>query len=265
MSLRSPIFNTFSYFYGVNQNEMVKKLEDFETFQQFFTREVKPREYNDNPAELVSPADSRVLAIKKVEANDVYLIKGKTYGLCEYYEGKPDCQYDADTIDSLFKKNKENDLYSIILYLAPGDYHRFHSPTAINLTGGRHIPGVLKPVHKTSIKYFGKVYERNERVIVDGDWEHGKISLGFVGAVNVGSMTINFDKELKTNRFDNKDGLFMPVNRDYKGISLAKGEEIGRFNFGSSVIALVETPKGFEFDLETEQKVRYGDVIGRFK
>ena len=239
-------------------------MRDFETFQQFFTREVKPRQFSQSQDELISPADSRVLAIKKVESNDIYLIKGKTYSLCEYYQGEQNCQYTQDKIDSLFKKNKENDLYSIILYLAPGDYHRFHSPTAMSLTGGKHIPGVLKPVHKTSIRYFGKVYERNERVIADGDWKHGRISLGFVGATNVGSMTINFDKELKTNRFDHKKGLFKPEDRDYNGISVGKGEEIGRFNFGSSVIMLVETPKNFKFDLEIEQKVRYGDVIGKF-
>jgi phosphatidylserine decarboxylase precursor len=67
-------------------------------------------------------------------------------------------------------------LHSVVLYLAPGDYHRFHSPTEWSIVGRRHIAGQLLPVHKLAIKFLPELYTANERVVLYGNWQHGFFS-----------------------------------------------------------------------------------------
>ena len=275
----------FSYVYNVKVEDMTHNFEYYTTLQDFFTRKVKERSFTTNPHTLLSPADSKVLSISPIHSNSVYMIKGKNYSLCEFYNGDPNCQFSDEEIEKLFKRNgkedsnevntktntnknvlsskKETVIYSIIFYLAPGDYHRFHSPSKLVLTEGRHIPGVLKSVSKVALRYLKKVYEKNERVLIDGEWEHGRMTLGFIGAMNVGSIVLNFDKTLHTNSFSSKNKLHKAIKKDYKGIEIGMGEELGRFNFGSSVLMLVEVPKAFKFNIKDGDTVRYGDTIGQ--
>jgi phosphatidylserine decarboxylase len=92
-------------------------------------------------------------------------------------------------------------MYQCIFYLAPGDYHRYHSPTEMLVKKRNHILGYLRPVKLDYISKNKDVYETNERVAIFGEWKYGLMSMVFVGATNVGSIVLNFDKELKTNRF----------------------------------------------------------------
>ena len=133
---------------------MLNNIEDFTTFQEFFTRQLKPREINASPDQLLSPADSKVLSVAKVNENDVLLIKGKNYSLCEFLNGDPHCKFTQKDIDHFLKKKKNTDLYSVIMYLAPGDYHRFHSPAGFIARHGKHIPGLLRPVNNISLQIF---------------------------------------------------------------------------------------------------------------
>ena len=279
--LRTPLCKLFCYLYNVKVEDMIHDFDHYATIQEFFTRKVKERDIPQNPNFLLSPADSKVLSIRPVQSNDVYMIKGKNYSLCEFYKGDPNCQFSDSEIQKLFKREEEGEasktntnnsdlsskketvIYSVIFYLAPGDYHRFHSPAELVLTGGRHIPGALKSVSKLALRYLKKVYEKNERVLIDGEWKHGKMTLGFIGAMNVGSIVLNFDKSLHTNSFSSSTKLHKAIKKDYKGVHLAMGEEVGRFNFGSSVLMLVEVPKAFEFNIKDGDTVRYGDVIGQ--
>jgi len=97
------------------------------------------------------------------------------------------------------KINKDSNLYSIIFYLAPGDYHRFHCPTDVDFRLRSHIYGHLAPVKISHISKKPGVYENNERVVLMGQSLTGLMSLIFVGALNVGSIVLNFDDKLKTN------------------------------------------------------------------
>ena len=87
----------------------------------------------------------------------------------------------------------------MVVYLAPGDYHRFHSPTTFTANYRRHIPGYLQPVDPRYLKGHKDVLKTNERVNLLGDWEHGFFAMSFVGALNVGSIKLHFDNSLLSN------------------------------------------------------------------
>lgn len=87
----------------------------------------------------------------------------------------------------------------MVIYLAPGDYHRFHSPASFTANYRRHLPGFLEPVDPRYLKKHRDVIKSNERVNLFGDWTHGFFSISFVGATNVGSVKVHFDDSLKTN------------------------------------------------------------------
>ena len=82
----------------------------------------------------------------------------------------------------------------------------------------------------------------------------------YVSATNVGTMTLNFDPDLHTNRFMASGPIVNKKSLD--GVRMNAGQEVGRFNMGSTVVAVVEVPKGFRFDIKEGQAVRMGDLIG---
>jgi phosphatidylserine decarboxylase len=83
-----------------------------------------------------------------------------------------------------------------VVYLAPGDYHRYHSPATFTASYRRHIAGYLEPVDPRYLKSHRDVFKSNERVNVLGDWTHGFFAMSFVGATNVGSIKLHFDEQL---------------------------------------------------------------------
>lgn len=97
-------------------------------------------------------------------------------------------------------KERGNKVMFMVVYLAPGDYHRFHSPATFTANYRRHIPGYLEPVDPRYLKNHKEVLKSNERVNLLGDWKHGFFAVSFVGAMNVGSIKVHFDDALSTNK-----------------------------------------------------------------
>ena len=91
----------------------------------------------------------------------------------------------------------------MVIYLSPGDYHRFHSPAIHTARYRRHIVGYLSPVKPSYVRKHKDVFRQNERVNIFGDW-YGDLQnfffLSYVGALNVGSIKLDFDEEVLTNR-----------------------------------------------------------------
>lgn len=125
--LRKKFFTLYSKKYHVKLDEIIEPLDSFENFSAFFTRRVKPRPINPDPTAMICPADSKVLKIAEITEDNCSIIKGAAYSLGELIEGKK-ITYTKEQVDNL-KKNCQNKLYQVIFYLAPGDYHRFHTPT----------------------------------------------------------------------------------------------------------------------------------------
>ena len=119
---------------------------------------------------------------------------GITYSLdaflgCGQHSLDPNEKYHHIPYDS-----EKNQLYHCVLYLAPGDYHRFHSPTHWDIEKLKHFSGQLFSVSPGMVRMIQGLFVLNERIIMLGQWKHGFFSMSAVGATNVGSIELTFDK-----------------------------------------------------------------------
>ncbi|KIV97282.1 phosphatidylserine decarboxylase [Exophiala mesophila] len=177
-------------------------------------------------------------------------------------------------------------LYYVVVYLAPGDYHRFHSPVSWVCSQRRHFAGELYSVSPYVQRTLPGLFTLNERVVLLGRWKHGFFSYTPVGATNVGSIVINFDKELRTNSLttdtqaDREAAAAAERGEPYSGYSeatydhaskvlgghaLRRGEEMGGFKLGSSIVLVFEAPAGQRKASLDQGGSDGGEVVGGFK
>lgn len=156
-------------------------------------------------------------------------------------------------------------LYYCVVYLAPGDYHRFHSPVSWVVSSRRHFAGELYSVSPYLVRTLPGLFTLNERVVLLGKWRYGFFSYTPVGATNVGSIVINFDRELRTNSLTTDTAADRAAEKakekgePYSGYAeanygsasavlgghaLKRGEEMGGFMLGSTIVMVFEAPKG---------------------
>lgn len=161
-----------------------------------------------------------------------------------------------------------NRLHFAVIYLAPGDYHRFHSPTNWVAERRRHFRGELYSVSPYIANRLGNLFILNERVALLGRWRYGFFSMIPVGATNVGSIRINFDTELRTNVKEQRplagtysEASYGKASRLLGGQPLSKGEEMGGFLLGSTIVLVWESPE-FAFEVKPGQKVKVGERLG---
>ncbi|KAG8936925.1 phosphatidylserine decarboxylase 1 [Tulasnella sp. 419] len=164
-----------------------------------------------------------------------------------------------------------NKLYFTVIYLAPGDYHRFHSPTAWVVEKRRHFAGELFSVSPYIARRLANLFVLNERVALLGRWKHGFFSMVPVGATNVGSIKVNFDKHLRTNLPTRPpppspgtyyEAIYASASPLLQGQPLVAGQEMGGFSLGSTIVLVFEAPPTFEFDIHAGQKVKVGQSLG---
>ncbi|KAL6862322.1 phosphatidylserine decarboxylase domain-containing protein [Trichoderma novae-zelandiae] len=195
----------------------------------------------------------------------------------------------------LLSPDKTTSLYYAVIYLAPGDYHRFHSPTNWVVESRRHFAGELYSVSPYLQRTLPGLFTLNERVVLLGRWRWGFFSYVPVGATNVGSIKINFDRELRTNSLTTDTAADLAAEEaakrgepylgfaeaTYEGASpvlhghaLRRGEEMGGFQLGSTIVLVFEAPatvktvdgqekKGWEWAVQKGQKVKMGQALGR--
>ncbi|KAF8804194.1 phosphatidylserine decarboxylase [Phlegmacium glaucopus] len=162
-----------------------------------------------------------------------------------------------------------NKLFFQVIYLAPGDYHRFHSPTAWVVEKRRHFVGELFSVSPYMAKRLENLFVLNERVALLGRWKHGFFGMVPVGATNVGSIKINFDQALRTNLRGRPpppgtytEAVYSAASPILQGQPLAPAEEMGGFCLGSTIVLVFEAPSDFEFNVHPGQKVQVGQRLG---
>lgn len=160
-------------------------------------------------------------------------------------------------------------LFFCVIYLAPGDYHRFHSPVPWVVEMRRHFRGELYSVSPYVAKRLPNLFLLNERVALMGRWRHGFFSMIPIGATNVGSIRINFDRNLRTNvrgerRFAGTyaEATYNAASRILSGQPLAAGEEMGGFLLGSTIVLVFEAPDDFRFHFKAGQKIKVGEALG---
>lgn len=165
-----------------------------------------------------------------------------------------------------------NRLYFMVVYLAPGDYHRFHSPTAWVVERRRHFTGDLFSVSPYIANRLSDLFVLNERVALLGRWKYGFYSMVPVGATNVGSIRINFDENLRTNTrklshpaHTFTEAVYTSASPILQGQPLLAGEEMGGFRLGSTIVMVFEAPKNWKFTVQAGDKVKVGQELGRFE
>ncbi|GMK59418.1 hypothetical protein CspeluHIS016_0800240 [Cutaneotrichosporon spelunceum] len=173
---------------------------------------------------------------------------------------------DKDT--EIGKLRPDNKLSFIVIYLAPGDYHRFHSPCAWVVERRRHFTGDLFSVSPYIAHRLRNLFVLNERVALLGRWKHGFFSMVPVGATNVGSIRINFDETLRTNTKERSHPAHTFTEAVYSrasvlgGQPLLPGEEMGGFRLGSTIVLVFEAHKSFQFTVKAGDKVQVGQELG---
>ncbi|PHH91718.1 hypothetical protein CDD83_10566 [Cordyceps sp. RAO-2017] len=196
----------------------------------------------------------------------------------------------------LLSADKTTALYYAVVYLAPGDYHRFHSPTNWVVERRRHFAGELYSVSPYLQRTLPGLFTLNERVVLLGRWRHGFFSYTPVGATNVGSIKINFDRELRTNSLTTDtaadqaaeeaarrgepylgfaEATYAGASGVLHGHALRRGDEMGGFQLGSTVVLVFEAPADrrgesqgatastWQWCVEKGQRVKMGQALGR--
>eukprot|EP01135_Chromosphaera_perkinsii_P002343 Nk52_evm129s221 gene=Nk52_evmTU129s221 len=254
--MRERLYKAYTRIFGCNLDEMAEPdLKKYANLNEFFYRELKSGIRPVTDQVLASPADGKVLHFGEVKDNQVEQVKGVTYDLQEFL-GKGVYREEGTPADPSKK------LFCCIIYLAPGDYHRYHSSADWTATVRRHFPGELWSVSPSVVGVVKNLFSYNERVVLSGQWEYGFFSYAPIGAYNVGSIHIDCDEEVITNQKENYTFGKYHEKVYQTPVKFSKGERIGGFQLGSTVVLIFEAPKNFQFTVKPGQKLKYGEPIG---
>lgn len=237
----------FSKAFGLVLEEAEKPVEAYPTFGAFFTRRLKPGLRPIEPGDdvVVSPVDGAISQCGIAHAGRLVQAKGIDYGVGELL---------ADPAEG---RRFEGGAFATI-YLSPKDYHRIHAPTGGKILGYRYVPGKLWPVNRPSVRNVAGLFAVNERLVTLMDGPLGRVAVVMVGATNVGRIRISYD-DVVTNA-----GLPASHLNYREPITVGKGDELGMFEMGSTVILLFE-PGRVNLDpaLAPETVLRMGRSIGK--
>ena len=265
--MRSPVYKGYSALFGCNLDEVEGELEDFANLGEFFTRRLKEgaRPICMDPNALASPVDGRILCFGKLIEDDgdiIEQVKGVRYKLSALL-GERNASYLADVAANAAAQSPRRDLYHCIIYLAPGDYHGYHSPVDMVIKERLHIPGYMMSVSTFIVPKIPGLFALNERIVLRGEWGHGFFAYCPVAATNVGNMTLDFDDAVVTNRSSqsHRSAVSHKSYQNQGGIRKKRGDMIGFFRLGSTVVMLFESPS-FRFSVEPGQKVQLGEKLG---
>ncbi len=219
----TPIIKYFAKVYKINLEEAEQPVENYESLGEFFVRRLKPGIRPIGSAWALHPADSEITQLNTIHRGELIQAKNKTYKVNDFLHDPQGLEkYDQGVF--------------ITYYLCPTDYHRVHSPVDGVITKVTHIPGMLWPVNKWSTENIEEMFSINERVAVEIKTDRGFVNVVFVGATNVGYITLSFMPEIKGNQFN----VFKPLIKDNLNIPIKKGDELGMFRMGSTIVMLYQ-------------------------
>jgi phosphatidylserine decarboxylase len=238
------------WFIGRYRVDMVEASEAdasrYATFNDFFTRALKPGARPLADADLICPVDGAISQFGAIERDQIFQAKGHRYSTTALVGG--DTALAARFDDGHFAN----------LYLSPKDYHRIHMPCDARLVGMTHVPGDLFSVNPTTARGIPGLFARNERVVCTFEAAPGPFVLVLVGATIVGSMATVWHGVVNPPRGR------QPRSWRYDGqaIELKRGEEMGRFLLGSTVVMLFPTG-GLSFNpaWQPGRSIRLGEAM----
>jgi phosphatidylserine decarboxylase len=249
-ALTQILIKLFIKAFKINMQEaFYEQASAYKSFNEFFTRPLKDgiRPINDDKNILCHPVDGAVSQFGDIIGDKVFQAKGHDYSLTTLLGGKPEL---AET----FKGGK-----FATIYLAPSDYHRIHMPLNGTLTDTLHVPGELFSVNPLTAANVPGLFARNERVVALFDTEVGKVAMVLVGATIVASI-----ETVWAGNITPPAGKYVQHwQHQTEEVKLAKGEEMGRFKLGSTVVLCFE-PNKIEFeDLSPGAITRLGEALAK--
>jgi phosphatidylserine decarboxylase len=234
--------------YGVDMGEAaVADVAAYASFNDFFTRALRPGVRPIADADLICPVDGTISQFGRIEQDQILQAKGHRYSTTALVGG-----------DKVLAQRYHDGSFAT-LYLSPKDYHRIHMPCDGTLTRMIHVPGALFSVNPVTARGVPGLFARNERVVCVFDSASvGSFVLTLVGATIVGSMATVWHGPVNATR--------VPRVREWSygdgSIRLAKGEEMGRFMLGSTVVLLF--PQGdlaFNPEWAPGRAIRLGEAM----
>ena len=248
------VIKVFAKKYNVDMSEAKKEnFSDYESFNQFFIRELKDdaRKINENPTALCLPADGRVSQIGHIDDERLLQAKGHFFSLSDLLAG------DEELVNTF--KNGE----FATIYLSPRDYHRVHMPCDATLRKMIYVPGDLFSVNPFLAEHVPNLFARNERVICVFDTAFGPMVQILVGAAITASMSTVWAGVINPPRTGE---IKVWTYQGDNAIKLTKGQEMGAFQLGSTVINLFQANSvTLAEHLEVDVPVRMGEILATMK
>ena len=235
--------------YNVNMNEAAHADPGhYKSFNEFFTRPLKDGVRPLSRSEWVCPVDGAISQCGAIERDQIFQAKGHHYSTRALVGG-----------DATLAAQFQNGQFAT-LYLSPRDYHRIHMPMAGKLLRMIHVPGDLFSVNPTTARGVPGLFARNERVVCEFETEKGPMVLVLVGATIVGSMATVWHGQVNPPR----PGAVREWRYESQDVRLQKGEEMGRFLLGSTVVMLFpENSLRFPDDWLSTRPLQMGEAMSR--
>lgn len=252
--IKNTFIKTFQMMYDVNMQEARNgDGSSYPSFNSFFVRSLKPecRPIDKNINSVISPVDGSVSQLGNVKSGKLIQAKGMYFNLLEFLgNNKP-----------IYEKMKEG-MFSTF-YLSPKDYHRVHMPLDGKLREMIYLPGKLFSVNSTTSKRVKNLYSKNERLVCIFDTVRGPMVVVLVGAMIVSGITVNWEDENIFNKGKIQKLMYPTIGKG--SVSLKKGDEVGRFMLGSTVVVCFGMNKiHWEDEISIGSVVKMGQSVGYF-
>ncbi len=249
--IKNTFINLFAHHFQVDMNEAAQPaLTHYETFNDFFTRALKDgaRPIDNNANSIACPADGSISQVGTIDNDDIFQAKGKLYNACTLLGGNKNLA--APFHNGQF----------ITIYLSPRDYHRVHMPVAAKLDKMIYVPGDLFSVNQQTANNVPNLFARNERLVCFFQTPAGPMAMVLVGAMIVAGIETVWAGQVKP-----MQNIIRRVDYQQQQINfeLNKGDEMGRFKLGSTVILLFgEEALQWSEQLQSGREVKMGQSLG---
>ncbi|MCH8620053.1 archaetidylserine decarboxylase [Undibacterium sp. TS12] len=234
--------------YQVNMNEALNPdISSYASFNEFFTRPLRADARPLANTDLISPVDGAISQFGAIEKDQIFQAKGHQYSSTALVGG-----------DAVLASRFQDGSFAT-LYLSPRDYHRIHMPCDGRLTRMIYVPGALFSVNPTTARGVPGLFARNERVVCVFESAFGPFVLTLVGATIVGSMATSWHGVVNPPRSNE----VREWNYENQQINLKKGEEMGKFLLGSTVVMLFpKNAVNFNPAWQPEKAICMGEAMG---
>ncbi|MBC7419759.1 MAG: phosphatidylserine decarboxylase [Bdellovibrio sp.] len=244
--LKNLIIENFAQAYKIDLNEVEFPIEKYDSLGEFFIRRLKPGLRPLGQTWALNPADAVITQAAVMTDGKLIQAKGKTYSLQNFTQ---DPEATKKWMDGIF----------LTYYLCPTDYHRVHSPVTGYIKKITHIPGALWPVNAWSTENIHELFSINERILVEIETDRGPVGVMFVGATNVGQIILTFDTSIVGNQLLSS----LKFEKIYD-LPVQKGDELGAFRMGSTVVMLYakgQLPEGFDPGTQLSKAVKVNSPL----